>query len=70
MQGRQESKGSPVAFHESQDIGRSFRSLAAMLAEVSITAEGSLDLVYTYDKADSKKKASGSLLISPLRAGQ
>ena len=41
-----------------------------MLAEVSITAEGSLDLVYTYDKADSKKKASGSLLISPLRAGQ
>lgn len=63
-------KGSPVALHDSQDIGRSFRSLATMLAEASITAEGSLDLVYTHDKPDSKKKAAGSLLISPLRAGQ
>jgi pilus assembly protein CpaE len=63
-------KGSPVALHDSQEIGRSFRSLATMLAEASITAEGSLDLVYTHDKSDSKKKAAGSLLISPLRAGQ
>jgi pilus assembly protein CpaE len=63
-------KGSPVALQENQEIARSFRSLAAILAEASITAEGSLDLVYTHDKADSKKKAAGSLLISPLRAGQ
>lgn len=63
-------KGTPVALHDSQDIGRSFRSLATMLAEASITAEGSLDLVYTHDKPDSKKKAAGSLMISPLRAGQ
>jgi pilus assembly protein CpaE len=63
-------KGSPVALQDNQDIGRSFRSLATMLAEASITAEGSLDLVYTHDKVDSKKKAAGSLLISPLRAGQ
>jgi pilus assembly protein CpaE len=63
-------KGSPVALQENQDIGRSFRSLAAILAEASITAEGSLDLVYTHDKVDSKKKAAGGLLISPLRAGQ
>jgi len=62
-------KGSPVAFQESQDLGRSFRSLAAMLAEASASAEGSLDLVYQHDK-DSKKKASGRLLISPLRANQ
>ncbi len=63
-------KGAPVALHDSQDIGRSFRSLAAMLADASTTAEGSLDLTYQHDKVDSKKKSSGHLLISPLRAGQ
>lgn len=63
-------KGSPVALQDNQDIGRSFRSLAAMLADASITAEGSLDLVYTHDRADAKKKSSGHMLISPLRAGQ
>lgn len=62
-------KGSPVALQESQDLGRSFRSLAAALADASASAEGSLDLVYQHDK-DSKKKASSRLLISPLRAGQ
>ncbi len=63
-------KGSPVALQDGQEISRSFRSLAAMLAEASVLNEGSLDLVYTHDKADAKKKASGRLLISPLRAGQ
>jgi len=37
-------KGAPVAFQDSHDIGRSFRSLAATLADASATAEGSLDL--------------------------
>jgi pilus assembly protein CpaE len=63
-------KGAPVALHDSHDIGRSFRSLAATLADASATAEGSLDLTYRHDKADDKKKAAGRLLISPLRAGQ
>jgi pilus assembly protein CpaE len=62
-------KGSPVAFHESVDVGRSFRGLAALLAEASPTAEGSLDLVYQPEKSE-KKKAARSLLISPVRAGQ
>ena len=60
----------PVALHESADVGRSFRSLAATLAEASPTAEGSLDLVYQPDKSDAKKKSATRLLISPLRAGQ
>jgi pilus assembly protein CpaE len=62
-------KGAPVAFHESVDVGRSFRSLAGLLAEASPTAEGSLDLVYQPEKSD-KKKPARSLLISPARAGQ
>jgi pilus assembly protein CpaE len=61
-------KGAPVAFHES-DVGRSFRSLAGLLAEASPTAEGSLDLAYQPEKSD-KKKPARSLLISPARAGQ
>lgn len=63
-------KGAPVALHESADVGRSFRSLAATLAEASPTAEGSLDLLYQPDKSDAKKKSTTRLLISPLRAGQ
>jgi len=63
-------KGLPVAFHEAQDMGRSFRSLAALLAQASTSGEGSMDLAYEHDKTDAKKKATGRLLISPLRAGQ
>jgi pilus assembly protein CpaE len=63
-------KGVPVALQDSQEIGRSFRSLAAALVQASPTAAGSLDLAYKNDKADSTKKATGRLLISPLRAGQ
>jgi len=62
-------KEAPVAFHESVDVGRSFRGLAALLADASPTAEGSLDLVYQPEKSDTKK-ATRSLLISPARAGQ
>jgi pilus assembly protein CpaE len=63
-------KGTPVALQESIDIGRSFRGLAALLADASPTSEGSLDLVYQPDKSESKKKAVSRLLISPARAGQ
>ena len=59
-----------IGLHESADVGRSFRSLAAMLADAAPTSEGSLDLVYQPDKSDAKKKSTARLLISPLRAGQ
>ncbi|HZP61878.1 MAG TPA: AAA family ATPase [Terriglobales bacterium] len=62
-------KGAPVAFHESVDVGRSFRGLAALLADAAPTSEGSLDLVYQADKSE-KKKPARTLLISPARAGQ
>ncbi len=62
-------KGVPVAL-ESNDIGRSFQSLAAALAQASPTAEGSLDLSYQDDRGGSSKKAASRLLISPLRANQ
>jgi hypothetical protein len=55
---------------ENTEIGRSFRSLAAALAQASPTAEGSLDLSYQNEKVDPTKKPTGRLLISPLRAGQ
>jgi pilus assembly protein CpaE len=61
-------KGVPVAL-ENNDIGRSFQALAATLAQASPMGEGSLDLAYKDDKAGAKK-ATGRLLISPLRAGQ
>jgi len=62
-------KGVPVAFHENQELGRSFRSLATTLAEAS-SGEGSSDPVYPREASEAKKKASGRLFISPLRAGQ
>jgi len=63
--------GTPVVLQESQEVSRSFRALAAALADASPTAEGGLDLVYAQEKTDStKKKAPGRLLISPARAGQ
>ncbi|MGA9072711.1 MAG: AAA family ATPase, partial [Candidatus Sulfotelmatobacter sp.] len=63
--------GTPVVLQESQEVSRSFRALAAALAEASPTAEGGLDLVYAQEKTDSKKKSpTGRLLITPARAGQ
>jgi len=62
-------KGVPVAL-ENNEIGRSFQSLAAALAQASPAGEGSLDLSYQNDRGDASKKATGRLLISPLRAGQ
>ncbi|MBV9574946.1 MAG: AAA family ATPase [Acidobacteriales bacterium] len=62
-------KGVPVALQSNDDISRSFRSLASMLADAAASDEGSLDLSYKQDKV-VRKKATGRLLISPLRAGQ
>jgi pilus assembly protein CpaE len=63
-------KGAPVAFHETVDVARSFRGLAALLAEASTNSEGAMDLVFQPGKSDSKKKGTGGFLMSPIRAGQ
>jgi pilus assembly protein CpaE len=62
--------GTPVVLQEGQEVSRSFRALAAALAEASSTPEGGLDLVYAQEKPDAKKKAPSRLVISPARAGQ
>jgi Flp pilus assembly CpaE family ATPase len=62
--------GTPVVLQENQEVSRSFRALAAALAEASTTNEGGLDLVYAQEKGDVKNKASGRLVITPIRAGQ
>lgn len=60
-------KGMPIALQENQEIGRSFRSLAAALAEADTNAEGSLELSA---QGQPKKKSAARLMISPARAGQ
>ena len=59
-------KGAPVALLSHDDISRSYRGLAETLADASASSEGSMDLSYNPDKAGTKKKAVGHLLISPL----
>jgi len=61
-------KGNPVAFHENNELGRSFHALATVLAGAS-GSESSMDLGFSLGKTEDKKRLS-SLLISPLRAGQ
>jgi pilus assembly protein CpaE len=61
--------GTPIVLQESQEVSRSFRALAAALAEASTQSDGGLDLVYGEEKADAKK-SPGRLVISPARAGQ
>ncbi|MGA8764147.1 MAG: hypothetical protein WB562_14870 [Candidatus Sulfotelmatobacter sp.] len=61
--------GTPIVLQESQEVSRSFRALAAALAEASTQSDGGLDLVYGEEKADAKKPP-GRLVISPARAGQ
>jgi pilus assembly protein CpaE len=60
--------GTPVVMQEGQEVSRSYRALAAALAEAVPTDEGGLDLVYAQEKADSKRKVSGRLVITPARA--
>jgi pilus assembly protein CpaE len=62
--------GTPVVLQENQEVSRSYRALAAALAEASSTQDGGLDLVYAQEKPDAKKKAPGRLVITPARAGQ
>jgi len=62
--------GTPVVLQDTQEVSRSFRALAAALAEATPTAESGLDLVYAQEKVDSKKKSTGRLVITPARAGQ
>ena len=63
-------KGSPVAMQGSHELSRSYQGLAAELAGATTASEGALSLVYQHDKTEAKKRTSGHLLISPLRAGQ
>jgi pilus assembly protein CpaE len=60
--------GTPVVLQDGQEISRSYRALAATLAEASSNSEGSADLVYEHEGA--RKKTTGRLSLSPLRAGQ
>jgi pilus assembly protein CpaE len=57
--------GSPVVLQEGPEISRSYRALAAALAEAS--SDGGPDLVYSHDGAP--KKATGRLSLSPQRSG-
>jgi len=59
--------GKPVVLQEGPEISRSYRALAAALAEAS--SDGGPDLVYTQEKA-GKKTAPSRLNLSPLRAGE
>jgi len=60
--------GSPIVLQDSQEVSRSFRALAAALADAP-TADGGLDLVYGQEKSE-KRKAVGRLVITPARASQ
>jgi pilus assembly protein CpaE len=59
--------GNPVVLQEGPEISRSYRGLAAALAEASSNSDGSTDL--TYDLEGARKKAPGRLSLSPLRSG-
>ena len=60
--------GTPVVLQEGPEISRSYRNLAATLAQASSNSEGSADLIY--DNEGERKKTTGRLSLSPLRAGQ
>jgi|SRR5271165_1125966 len=63
-------KGNPVALHENHDIGRAFQGLAAELASATTSSDGALSLTYKHEKSETKKRAPGRLVVSPVRAGQ
>jgi hypothetical protein len=60
--------GTPIVLQEGPEISRSYRALAATLAEASSNSDGSPDLVY--DQEGARKKAPSRLNLSPARAGQ
>jgi pilus assembly protein CpaE len=59
--------GTPVVLQENSEISRSYRGLAETLAQASSNSDGNTDLIYGEDAA--RKRASGRLNLSPLRAG-
>jgi len=61
-------KGSPIALHENNELARSFKGLANLLAGAS-SSENSMDLNFSTEQVGHTKPV-GSLVISPLRAGQ
>ena len=63
-------KGSPVATQGNHEIGRSYQGLAAELAGAASLDESSLSLTYQHDKVEEKKRKTGHLVVSPVRAGQ
>lgn len=62
--------GTPIVLQEGSEISRSYRALAAALAEASSNSEGSADLVFGKEKPATSKAAAGRLNFSPMRAGQ
>jgi hypothetical protein len=58
-----------VVLQENLEISRSYKALAAALAEASSSAENGPDLAFAHDRAVAKKPASGRLTFSPARAG-
>ena len=61
--------GKPVVMQEGPEISRSFRALAATLAEASTGSDGP-DLVYGGERVAQRGKPAGNLNLAPLRAGQ
>lgn len=61
-------KGTPIAFNENNELGRSFRALAGLLAEAG-SSDNSMDLSFSPGEAAGKKPVGG-LMVSPLRVGQ
>lgn len=60
--------GTPVVLQEGPEISRSYRALAAALAEASSSSDGTSDLVFGPEAA--RQKATSRLNLSPIRAGQ
>jgi pilus assembly protein CpaE len=60
--------GKPVVLQEGPEISRSFRALAAALADASSGTDGP-DLVYGQEKVTPRGKPAGNLTFSPARAG-
>jgi len=58
--------GTPVVLQDGPEISRSYRGLAAALAEASSNSDGGPDLVYEHEGA---RRKSPSLNLSPQRAG-
>jgi pilus assembly protein CpaE len=61
--------GKPVVLQEGLEISRSYKGLAAALAEASSISDGGPDLIYSQERKNAKQPAPGRLNLSPIRAG-